>query len=71
MENPEDEVLLLNKRDGSPELIVCAVPFLRDRDIRSAEPGESIEDKELKLSKGIRNHYADIVAIAEKKREVL
>ncbi len=71
MENPEDEVLLLNKQDGSPELIVCAVPYLRDRDIRTAEAGESIEDKELKLSEGIRSHYADIVVLAEQKRNEL
>ena len=71
MENPEDEVLLLNKQDGSPELIVCAVPYLRDRDIRMAEAGESIEDKEQKLSEGIRSHYAEIVALAEQKRNEL
>lgn len=71
MENPGDEVLLLNKQDGSPELIVCAVPYLRDRDIRTAEAGESIEDKELKLSEGIRSHYAEIVALAEQKRNEL
>ena len=33
-EKREDEVLLLRRADGSPELIVCAVPYLRDRDIR-------------------------------------
>lgn len=71
MENLEDEVLLLNKQDGSPELIVCAVPYLRDRDIRMAEAGESIEDKEQKLSEGIRSHYADIVALAEQRRNEL
>jgi len=26
-ENREDEVLLLQRQDGSPELIVCAVPY--------------------------------------------
>lgn len=71
MENPEDEVLLLYKQDGSPELIVCAVPYLRDRDIRTAEAGESIEDKEQKISEGIRSHYADIVALAEQRRNEL
>ena len=63
-----DEVLTLSKEDGSPELIVCAVPYLRDRDIRVAEAGESIEDKEQKLIEGIRNHYAEVVALAEERR---
>lgn len=67
-ENREDEVLVLNKADGSPELIVCAVPYLRDRDIRVAEAGESIEDKERKLIDGIRSHYIAVAALAEQKR---
>jgi hypothetical protein len=45
-ESPEDEVLVLRNEQDTPELIVCAVPYLRDRDIRVAEAGESVEDKE-------------------------
>ena len=30
---PEDEVLVLNGPDGEPELIVCAGPFLLERDL--------------------------------------
>ena len=67
-ENQEDEVLVLRSGDDSPELIVCAVPYLRDRDIRVAEAGESVEDKERKLIDGIRSHYADVAALAEQKR---
>ncbi len=48
--------------------IICAVPYLRDRDIRLVEPGESIEDKNKKLVEGIKNHYSEIIAIAEQKR---
>jgi len=70
-ENREDEVLVLSKEDGFPELIVCAVPYLRDRDIRVAEAGESIEDKERKLIEGICGHYADVAALAEQKRTEL
>jgi DNA repair protein SbcD/Mre11 len=70
-ENLEDEILILSDQRGAPELIVCAVPYLRDRDIRTAEAGESIEDKERKLLEGIRNHYAEVAAIAEKKRTEL
>ncbi|MES9902640.1 MAG: exonuclease SbcCD subunit D C-terminal domain-containing protein [Sedimenticola sp.] len=67
-ENLDDEVLVLRNDDDSPELIVCAVPYLRDRDIRVAEAGESIEDKERKLIDGIRGHYADVAVLAEQKR---
>ncbi len=68
---PEDEVLVLCNEQKAPELIVCAVPYLRDRDIRVAEAGESVEDKERKLIDGIRTHYAAIAALAEQRREEL
>ena len=69
--SPEDEVLVLRNDQDTPELIVCAVPYLRDRDIRVAEAGESVEDKERKLIEGIRTHYAAVAALAEQKREEL
>ena len=69
--DPQDEVLVLRNQQDAPELIVCAVPYLRDRDIRVAEAGESVEDKELKLIDGIRTHYAAVAALAEQKREEL
>ena len=69
--SPEDEVLVLRNERDAPELIVCAVPYLRDRDIRVAEAGESVEDKERKLIDGIRTHYATVAALAEQKREEL
>jgi exonuclease SbcD len=67
----EDEVLVLCSEKGAPELIVCATPYLRDRDIRLVEAGESLEDKERKLIEGIRGHYAEVVALAEQRREAL
>jgi exonuclease SbcD len=67
----DDEVLVLRDGSGDPELIVCAVPYLRDRDIRVAEAGESIEDKGRKLIDGIRSHYEQVAAIAEGKRQQL
>jgi len=69
--NLEDEVLVLRNEQATPELIVCAVPYLRDRDIRVAEAGESVEDKERKLIDGIRTHYATVADLAEQKRKEL
>lgn len=70
-DNPEDEVLVLRNEHDAPELIVCAVPYLRDRDIRVAEAGESVEDKDRKLIDGIRNHYTAVAVLAEQRREEL
>ncbi len=70
-EDPEDEVLVLRNGRDAPELIVCAVPYLRDRDVRAAEAGESVADKERKLVDGIRDHYAAVAAVAERRRAEL
>lgn len=70
-ERVEDEVLLLRQADGTPELLVCAVPYLRDRDIRVAEAGESLEDKDQKIRQGIRDHYAQVGAEAKRLRDEL
>lgn len=68
-ENPEDEVITLASPDGMPQAIVCAVPYLRDRDIRRLVPGESMADKNVRLLEGIRQHYTDVCAIARKKQQ--
>ena len=67
-ETPEDEVIVLYDEGDLPQAIVCAVPYLRDKDIRTVEPGEAIDDKNARLIKGMKNHYADVCAIAEQKR---
>lgn len=68
---PTDEAIVLAGPNHEPELIVCAVPYLRDRDIRVAEAGESIEDKEQKLIEGIRAHYRLVCEAARQKRDLL
>ncbi|MCC1497951.1 exonuclease SbcCD subunit D C-terminal domain-containing protein [Alcanivorax sp. 1008] len=65
---PEEEVLVLRDANSEAELIVCAVPYLRDRDIRTAEAGESVEDKDQKLIEGIKAHYRSVGQIALDKR---
>ncbi len=56
----DSEVLLLQDAQGQAELIVCAVPYLRDRDIRSVDSGEMVADKDRKLVEGIRDQYAQV-----------
>ncbi|MBF0184966.1 MAG: exonuclease SbcCD subunit D C-terminal domain-containing protein [Magnetococcales bacterium] len=64
-----DEVLLLRRPDGTPELLLAAVPFLRERDLRTPSPGESAEEKEQQLLQGLQNHYQAVVAQAKQIRE--
>jgi len=69
-ERAEEEVLVLDQ-DGRPALIVAAVPYPRDRDLRLAEAGESGEDKERKLLEAVRAHYQAAADQALRLREEL
>lgn len=64
-ESPEQEVLLLNNQAGEAEAIICAVPYLRDRDLRTAVPGQEMEEREQELVQGIQKHYQRVCAAAE------
>jgi exonuclease SbcD len=68
---PDDELLVLSAQDGVPMVIVCAIPYLRDHDIRTAEAGESVEDKERKIVDGIKTHYRLVCDAAEQRRALL
>ncbi|HNX17066.1 MAG TPA: exonuclease SbcCD subunit D C-terminal domain-containing protein [Methanoregula sp.] len=63
--DPEKEVVVISDEKGNPSLIVCAVPYLRDRDIRLSLPGESIDDKTRKLEAGVQEHYRQVAGIAK------
>ncbi len=56
--DPAEQVLHLAGPDGRPGLVVCAVPFLRDRDIRLAVAGESPDDRQIRIRQSIAGHYA-------------
>ncbi len=59
-----EEVIPVRNNSGELELVICAVPFLRERDLRSVEAGESIAEKERKLLAGLQYHYNGVVKIA-------
>ncbi|MCB0618157.1 MAG: exonuclease SbcCD subunit D C-terminal domain-containing protein [Saprospiraceae bacterium] len=57
---PEDlarEVIELRSPQGDLEAVVAAVPFLRDRDLRPAQIGESGLERIDRIREGIRQHY--------------
>lgn len=69
-EDISDEVIVLRDRTGEEEMIVCAVPYLRDKDIRFSEAGEGIDDKEKKLIDAIKKHYASVSSTALEKKNI-
>lgn len=69
--NPQDEVLELLNRQGQPMALVCAVPYLRDKELRNLADNESASDKDLKLMQAIKQHYAEVCQIALARRHEL
>ena len=67
--NPAEQILHLSGASGRPGLVVCAVPFLRDRDIRLAVAGESPDDRQLRIRQSIADHYAALAAHADVLRQ--
>ena len=70
-EDLNDEVLILDDSDGDPHCIIAAVPYLRDRDVRSSSAGESADSKDTNVIKGIRAHYDEVASLAKAAQQSL
>jgi exonuclease SbcD len=70
-DNPEDELVLVENEVGEVQLIVCGVPFLRERDISRFADGENYSDRSRRVNESIKTHYALIAKLAEEKRKEL
>ena len=52
-----EQIISLPTASGQPGLVVCAVPFLRERDLRPATAGETPEERQLRIRDSIAGHY--------------
>ncbi|GAB3389188.1 exonuclease SbcCD subunit D [Azotobacter armeniacus] len=66
-----EQLLVLPRRDGTPGALLCAIPFVRPRDVLRSEAGQSAEDKLQALQEAIHAHYQALFALAEARRDVL
>ena len=64
-EKPEDQVLTLKNASGKVGAVVCAIPFIRPREVLESRAGESGADKQQALQEAIANHYQSIFILAE------
>lgn len=62
-----EQLIELPDKNGEIQALIAAVPYLRDRDIRKVEIGESLDEKEQKIVAGIRAHYHELAELAQKK----
>ena len=66
-----EQVLVLNARAGQPGAILCAIPFIRPRDIMASLAGQSAQEKQQSLQQAIAEHYRALHELALSKREEL
>lgn len=62
-ESPEDEVIELKDKAGNLEGVVCAVPFLRERDILRLKDDSTLSRAE-GIQLAVENHYKSVVKAA-------
>lgn len=68
-ESPELDVLSITDSEGKQIAVICAVPFLRERDIHIPKAGESWNERESSIAKGIKNYYNSALNTALKLRK--
>ena len=64
-EKVDSAIIPLQTEDGKAAAVVCAVPYLRDSDIRRAVSGEDIEAQENRRLEGVLAWYEKVCARAE------
>ncbi|HHB1457693.1 TPA: exonuclease subunit SbcD [Yersinia enterocolitica] len=55
--NLDQQVIILKNRQNYPAALLCAIPFLRPRDLVTSQAGESGGQKQLALQEAIAAHY--------------
>lgn len=71
LENPEEQVILLEDTNKKVIGLVCAIPFLRARDLVKSIEGQSGAEKQHSLQKAISEHYQSVYAHAKQKQTAL
>ena len=69
--DPAEQVLVLHDRAGVPGAILCAIPFIRPREVLASQAGQSAQDKQQSLQQAIAEHYQTLFALAEARRAEL
>lgn len=59
-----DELVLLKDSQGEAAAVVCAVPYLREGEIREITLGESYQDRREKTVEATKRHYRKVVDAA-------
>jgi len=64
--NLSDQVFTLHAREGNAVAVICAVPYIRPRDVITSKEGQSAGDKSKSLQQAINHHYQYLYQYAKK-----
>lgn len=67
----EEQLLVLNDNAGEPGAILCAIPYIRPRDVITSNANESGVEKQQALGEAIKEHYKKLFQLADNKRKEL
>ncbi len=65
-ENIADVLIPITGKNGNAEVVIAALPFLRDSNLRTANDGVTYEDRLEATKKGIQNTFFETAALCEK-----
>ena len=68
LDKPESQLISLKNRQGKVEAILCAIPFIRPRDVLISQAGQSGRDKQQAMQQAIADYYQQVYQLALKKR---
>ena len=71
LDDAAEQIVTMKRRDGTPGAIVCAMPFIRPRDVLQSQAGQSASDKQQALQDAIAAQYHAVYQAALAKRETL
>lgn len=60
-----EQVFTLNNKQGQPKAVICAVPYIRPRDVIKSQVGQSATDKAQSLQQAIVEHYQQLFKYAQ------
>jgi exonuclease SbcD len=63
--NLAEQVFTLKNKAGIAQAVICAIPFIRPRDVIKSQAGQSATDKSKQLQQAIVEHYQDLFEHAQ------
>lgn len=64
-DNIKEQVFTIESKQGEPLAVMCAIPFIRPRDVIKSSAGQSASQKQQSLQQAISDHYQTLFEQAQ------